>query len=131
MIARGRFDVKVTPIPMGELGTGRFNRLLLDKQIQGDLEATSEGEMMGADSPVQGSAGYVAVERVTGSLHGKKGSFVLQHKSSMRKGADFKMDITVVPDSGTNELAGIAGTFTIIFEGKNHLYEFDYTMEEK
>ena len=56
---------------------------------------------------------------------------MLQHKSSMRKGADFKMDITVVPDSGTNELAGIAGTFTIIFEGKNHLYEFDYTMEEK
>jgi hypothetical protein len=131
MIARGRFDVKVTPIPMGDPGTGRFNRLLLDKQIQGDLEATSEGEMMGADSPVEGSAGYVAVERVTGSLHGKKGSFVLQHKSSMRKGADFKMDITVVPDSGTNELAGIAGTFTIIFEGKNHLYEFDYTMEEK
>ena len=130
MIARGRFDVKVTPIPMGDAGTGRFNRLLLDKQIEGDLEGTSEGEMMGADSPVQGSAGYVAVERVTGMLHGKKGSFVLQHKSSMRKGADFKMDITVVPDSGTNELAGIAGTFTIIFEGKNHLYEFDYTLEK-
>lgn len=131
MIARGRFDVKVTPIPMGDPGTGRFNRLFLDKQIQGDLEATSEGEMMGADSPVQGSAGYVAVERITGSLHGKKGSFVLQHKSSMRKGADFRMDITVVPDSGTHELTGLAGTFTIIFEGKNHLYEFDYTLEEK
>ena len=131
MIARGRFDVKVTPIPMGDPGTGRFNRLFLDKQIQGDLEATSEGEMMGADSPVKGSAGYVAVERITGSLHGKQGSFVLQHKSSMRKGADFKMDITVVPDSGTDELTGIAGTFTIIFEGKDHLYEFDYTLEEK
>ena len=130
MIARGRFDVKVTPIPMGDPATGRFNRLLLDKQIQGDLEATSEGEMMGADTPVQGSAGYVAVERVTGSLHGRKGSFVLQHKSTMRKGADFRMDITVVPDSGTEELTGIAGTFTIIFEGKNHLYEFDYTLEK-
>lgn len=130
MIARGRFDVKVTPIPMGDPSTGRFNRLFLDKQIQGDLEATSEGEMMGADTPVPGSAGYVAVERVTGSLHGKKGSFVLQHKSTMRKGADFRMDITVVPDSGTEELTGLAGTFTIIFEGKNHLYEFDYTLEK-
>jgi hypothetical protein len=129
MIAQGKFDVKVTPIPF-DAAAGRFNRLLLDKQIHGDLEAASEGEMMGADSPVQGSAGYVAVERVTGMLHGKRGSFVLQHKSSMRKGADFKMDITVVPDSGTEELAGIAGVFTIIFEGKNHLYEFDYTLEK-
>jgi hypothetical protein len=130
MNARGRFDVKVTPIAP-DAGAGRFNRLLLDKQIHGDLEATSEGEMMGADSPVQGSAGYVAVERVTGTLHGKRGSFVLQHKSSMRRGADFKMDITVVPDSGTDELAGITGTFTILFEGKDHLYSFDYTLEEK
>ncbi len=130
MIARGNFAVKTTPVPMGDPSTGRFNRLLIDKQIHGDLEGESEGEMMVGDSPVQGSGGYVAVERVTGSLHGKKGSFVLQHKSTMRKGADFKMDITVVPDSGTNELEGIAGTFTIIFEGKNHLYEFDYTLEK-
>jgi len=130
MIAKGSFDVKVTPIPP-DPATGRFNRLFLDKQIHGDLEAVSEGEMMGADSPVKGSAGYVAVERVTGTLHGKRGSFVLQHKSTMRKGADFKMDITVVPDSGTDELAGLSGIFTIIFEGKNHLYEFHYTMEDK
>ncbi len=129
MIAKGNFDVKVTPIAP-DAGAGRFNRLLLDKQIHGDLEAVSEGEMMGADSPVQGSAGYVAVERVAGTLHGKRGSFVLQHKSSMRKGADFKMDITVVPDSGTEELTGIDGVFTILFEGKNHLYEFDYTLEK-
>lgn len=130
MIARGNFDVKVTPVvPNGD--GGRFNRLLLDKQIHGDLEGTSEGEMMGADTAVKGSAGYVAVERVTGTLHGKSGSFALLHKSTMRKGADFRMDITVVPDSGTDELASIAGTFTIIFEGKNHLYEFDYSLEDK
>ena len=130
MIARGTFDVKVTPIPM-EGGAGRFGRLLLDKQIHGDLEAQGEGEMMGTETQVKGSAGYVAIERIVGTLHGKRGSFVLQHKSTMRAGADFKMDVTVVPDSGTDELIGIAGRFTILFEGKNHLYEFDYTLDGK
>jgi hypothetical protein len=130
MVAKGTFDVTVTPVPF-DSATGRFNRLFLDKQIQGDLEGESQGEMMGTETQVKGSAGYVAVERVTGTLHGKRGSFVLQHKSTMRKGADFKMDITVVPDSGTDELTGIAGTFNIIFEGKNHLYEFDYALDEK
>ena len=130
MIARGTFDVKVTPIPMEE-GAGRFGRLFLDKQIHGDLEAHGEGEMMGTETQVKGSAGYVAIERIVGTLHGKRGSFVLQHKSTMRADADFKMDITVVPDSGTDELTGIAGRFTILFEGKNHLYEFDYTLDGK
>ena len=86
---------------------------------------------MGTETQVKGSAGYVAIERIVGILHGKRGSFVLQHKSTMRAGTDFKMDITVVPDSGTDELAGIAGRFTILFEGKNHLYEFDYTLDGK
>ena len=95
MIARGNFDVKVTPIPF-DATAGRFNRLLLDKQIHGDLEAASEGEMMGTETQVNGSAGYVAVERVSGTLHGKRGSFVLQHKSTMRKGAD----LTVKGTSG-------------------------------
>ncbi|HET6348532.1 MAG TPA: DUF3224 domain-containing protein [Candidatus Krumholzibacteria bacterium] len=128
MTARGKFDVKVTPIATGDATTGQLGRYLLDKQFDGDLQGESHGEMMGADTAVKGSAGYVAVERVTGTLHGKRGSFVLLHKSTMRAGADFRMDITVVPDSGTDELMGLAGTFRIIFEGKNHLYEFDYTM---
>jgi hypothetical protein len=131
MIARGDFDVKVTPIPPDDAGIGRFARYLLDKQVHGDLQAESQGEMMATDTPVQGSAGAVAFERVTGTLHGKRGSFVLMHKSTMRAGGDFKMDITVVPDSGTDELTGIAGVFQIILEGKSHHYEFDYTLEEK
>jgi len=130
MIARGRFDVKSTPVEPAA-GGGQFPRFALDKHVHGDLEATSAGEMVTVGTAVQGSAGYVALERVTGTLHGKRGSFVLLHKATMRAGADFRMDITVVPDSGTEELAGIAGTFKIIFEGKNHLYEFDYTLEGK
>ena len=130
MIARGRFDVKVTPISSEDAGTSRFPRYLLDKTVHGDLEGQSEGEMMATDTPVKGSAGAVAFEVVTGTLHGKHGSFVLQHKSTMRAGGDFKMDITVVPDSGTDELAGITGVFQIILEGKDHAYQFDYTLDE-
>jgi hypothetical protein len=127
MIARGRFDVKVTPIPMAD--GDRFARYLLDKQIFGDLEAESAGEMMGAGTDVKGSAGAVAFEKVTGTLHGKRGTFVLQHKSTMRANADYRMDITVVPDSGTDELTGIAGTFQILLDGKDHTYQFDYTLD--
>lgn len=129
MIAHGRFDVQVTPIPMA--GTDRFARYLLDKKLFGDLEAESQGEMMGAGTDVKGSAGAVAFEKVTGTLHGKRGSFILQHRSTMRRNADYRMDITVVPDSGTDELEGITGVFQIILEGKDHAYQFDYTLEGK
>lgn len=99
----------------------------IDKQFRGDLEATSKGEMLAASTDVQGSAGYVAMERVTGTLHGRSGAFTLQHSGTMTRDAQ-QLTVTVVPDSGTGELVGLAGTMTIdIVDGK-HLYVFDYTL---
>ncbi|MBS0340848.1 MAG: DUF3224 domain-containing protein [Proteobacteria bacterium] len=96
-------------------------------RFEGDLAATGQGQMLTAVTAVQGSAGYVAIERVTGMLHGKSGSFVFQHSGSVARGAQ-QLSIMVVPDSGTGELAGIAGTFRIqIIEGK-HFYEFEYEL---
>ncbi|MDQ6717737.1 MAG: DUF3224 domain-containing protein, partial [Gemmatimonadota bacterium] len=92
-----------------------------------DLEGTSRGEMLTAGSYTKGSAGYVAIERVTGSLNGKKGSFTLQHTATMNRGAP-SLSITVVPDSGTGELTGIAGTMSIIIKGAKHSYLFDYSV---
>jgi hypothetical protein len=128
MTARGNFDVKVTPQPADDGAGGPFGRLFLAKELHGDLEGTSQGQMLAAETAVEGSGAYVALERVTGTLGGRRGSFMLQHKGTMR-GGEYWMDITVVPDSGTDQLAGIAGTFRIIFEGKNHRYEFDYRFE--
>ena len=128
MIAHGTFDVKATPRPKDDEAGGPFDRLLLDKQFQGELVATSKGQMLAAGTAVEGSAGYVAFELVSGALHGKRGTFILQHKGTMRKGV-YAMSITVVPDSGTDELTGLAGTMTIIIEGGEHSYEFDYTLQ--
>lgn len=128
MTALGTFDVKVTPQPQDDSGGGPFGRLFLDKQFHGDLSATSQGQMLGAGTAVEGSGGYVALELVTGTLEGKQGSFILQHKSTMRKGA-YDMNVTVVPDSGTDDLAGISGRMKIIIEGGKHSYEFEYTLE--
>ncbi|MGH9868465.1 MAG: DUF3224 domain-containing protein [Candidatus Polarisedimenticolia bacterium] len=130
MTARGTFDVKVTPQPPDDSAAGPFQRLFLDKQFHGDLEAGSKGQMMGAQSAVEGSGAYVAFEQVTGVLSGKKGSFMLQHRGTMRKGS-YLMDVTVVPDSGTEELAGIAGTMTIVIEGGKHSYVFEYRLESE
>ena len=127
MIARGKFDVKTTPAPADEGVSSPFGRFILTKQLHGDLEAEGQGQMLGAQTAVKGSAAYVALELITGTLHGKRGSFMLQHRGTM-KGAEFNLEITVVPDSGTEELTGIAGTFAIIFEGKDHAYQFDYTL---
>lgn len=100
----------------------------LDKEFHGDLEATSRGEMLSAGSSVPGSAGYVAIEQVTGALHGLTGTFVLQHSGTMTRGAP-RLEVTVVPDSGTGELAGLSGAMTIdINEGK-HRYELEYSIE--
>jgi hypothetical protein len=97
------------------------------KQFQGDLEATSKGQMLTAMTEVTGSAGYVAIERVSGKLHGHSGTFALQHSGSMTRGAPH-LTITVVPDSGTGELVGLAGKMTInIVDGK-HFYDFEYTL---
>jgi hypothetical protein len=130
MTARGTFDVKVTPQPQDDSAGGPFGRLFLDKQFHGDLQGAGKGQMLAAGTAVEGSGAYVAFELVTGGLNGKRGSFILQHKGTMRKGV-YAMSVTVVPDSGTDELAGIAGAMTIIIEGGKHSYEFEYTLGGK
>jgi hypothetical protein len=103
--------------------------MTIDKQFHGDLEAVSRGQMLTAVASVKGSAGYVAIEQVTGSLHGRSGGFVLQHTGTMTRGAP-QLIVSVAPDSGTGQLAGLAGAMTIgIAEGK-HSYDFEYTLGE-
>jgi len=97
----------------------------IDKTFHGDLSATSKGEMLTAMTPIKGSAGYVAIEQLDGSLSGKKGSFVLQHFGTMDKGQD-RLVLEVTPDSGTRELEGLQGVMAIIIEDGQHLYEFEY-----
>jgi hypothetical protein len=126
--ASGTFEVKMTPqTPDDKSATvGRFS---LDKQSQGNLEGTSKGEMLAVGTAVNGSAGYVAMEQVTGTLNGRSGSFALQHTGTMTRGA-LQLSVTVVPDSGTGELSGLSGKMTInIVDGK-HLYEFDYEIAD-
>jgi Protein of unknown function (DUF3224) len=126
--ASGTFEVKVTPqAPEEGVGDPTVGRLALDKQFHGDLEGTSKGQMLGVRTEVEGSAGYVAMERVTGTLQGRTGSFALQHSGTMNRGAP-TLVITVVPDSGTGQLAGLAGTMTIIIADGKHSYEFEYTL---
>jgi len=128
--AKGPFDVKLTPAAPPERAEGvSLGRMAIDKQFHGDLEATSKGEMLSATTDVKGSAGYVAIERVTGALHGRRGSFVLQHSGTMTRGAP-GLIITVVPDSGVGEPAGIAGGMTIEITDGEHLYDFAYTLPE-
>ncbi len=126
--AMGPFDVKLQALDVynQDAGTG-LARMSIDKQFHGDLDAMSKGEMLSAMSSVKGSAGYVAMERVTGTLHGRSGSFVLQHNATMTRGQPF-LNIIVVPDSGSGELAGLAGTMNIIIADGKHSYEFDYTL---
>ena len=130
MTARGTFDVKVIPQPADDAAGGPFGRLFLDKKFHGDLDATSKGQMMGAGTAVEGSAGYVALELVSGTLNGRQGSFIFQHIGAMTKGVQTQLAVTVVPDSGTEQLTGLAGTMAIIIapDGK-HSYEFEYTLD--
>jgi hypothetical protein len=126
--ANGIFEVKVTPQPPEDAAAGAaIGRMLLDKQFHGDLEATSQGQMLAAGTDVKGSAGYVALERVTGTLHGRSGAFILQHSGTMNRGTP-QLTITVVPDSGTGGLAGLAGSMTIEIAGGKHSYGFEYTL---
>jgi hypothetical protein len=129
--ATGPFDVKLVPQkadnPQAE-GAG-IGRMSIDKRFHGDLDATSQGEMIAFRTAEPTSAGYVAIERVSGSLHGRKGSFALQHSSTMNRGVAVQ-NVTVIPDSGTDELAGLAGSMTIVIgEGGAHSYVFDYAIE--
>ncbi len=126
--ASGTFDVTVTPEGTPDKAEGAaLGRMSLDKQFQGDLAGTGKGEMLTAMTDTKGSAGYVAIERVTGTLQGRSGSFVLQHNGTMARGAQ-QLTITVVPDSGTGQLRGISGTMTISIVDGKHLYEFDYVL---
>jgi Protein of unknown function (DUF3224) len=126
--ATGTFEVFMTPPDSPQERTvDTLGRMLLDKQFAGDLVASSQGQMLTAMTPTKGSAGYVAIELVTGTLGGRTGSFVLQHSGTMNQGAPLLL-VTVVPDSGTEALAGISGQLTIrIAEGK-HFYTLDYTL---
>lgn len=129
--ATGPFEVKMAPQkPDSEVAdASKLGRMTIDKQFHGDLEAISKGEMLAMQSEVKGSAGYVAMERVTGTLKGRKGSFVLQHTGIMNRGVP-SLVITVVPDSGSEELKGLSGKMTIIIapDGK-HSYDFEYALE--
>lgn len=123
MTATGPFDVTLTPQPLA--WAAALGSLALDKAFHGDLEATSKGHMLAFNTAVKGSAGYVAMEQVTGTLHGKEGSFVLQHSGTMNRGEP-SLVLTVVPDSGTDGLAGLSGSMQIIVEGGKHSYRFEY-----
>ena len=127
--ATGPFDVKLNLLEAyNKDAAAGLGRMSIDNQFHGELDATSQGEMLTAMGSVKGSAGYVAMERVTGTLHGRAGSFALQHSSTMTRGAPLQA-IAVVPDSGTGELAGLSGTMTIVIgEGGKHSYVFEYTI---
>ena len=129
--AKGTFDVKVAALPPDEkvagVSVGRFS---IDKVWHGDLEGTSKGEMTTVGTPIKGSAGYVAVEVFTGKLHGRAGSFTFLHRATMRQNADYRMSVDVLPDSATGGLEGLTGSLTIIIEGKNHSYVFDFVLPQ-
>ena len=126
MHAVGPFDAKTTS--QDDKLDPQLGRFLLDKQYHGDLEGTGKGQMLTASTDVKGSAGYVAIEKVTGTLKGRNGSFILQHTGTMAAGK-FHLEVAVVPDSGTEQLKGISGkmTITIAPDGK-HSYDFEYAL---
>jgi hypothetical protein len=129
--ATGPFDVSLKPLSMdNEPGSDSLGRMSIEKQFRGDLEGTSKGQMLTGGTPIKNSAGYVAIERVTGSLKGRKGSFILQHTGLMNRGTPSLM-ITVVPDSGTDQLEGLKGTMTINIEAGKHSYQLDYTLADR
>jgi len=125
--AQGSFEVKVTPVGGADHGVASAH-LTLEKTFAGDLIGTSRGDMWTAGATVEGSGGYVAIEKIEGSLHGRKGSFTLIHQGTMRRGGDYQMRLVVVPDSGTDQLAGLTGTMTIRIEKGAHFYDLDYTL---
>lgn len=126
--AKGTFDVQLHPLAVEDVAKeSMLGRMSIDKVFHGDLEATSKGQMLTAGTTVAGSAVYVAVERVTGTLGGKTGSFALHHTGIMTRGAP-KLAVNVVPDSGTGELVGISGSLTIDIKDGKHFYGLDYSI---
>ena len=126
--AKGTFEVKLAPRPPADEIEAAVGRMTIDKQFHGDLEAESKGQMIMAGTAVQGSAGYVAMELVSGTLHGASGTFILQHSATMNRGAA-QLSVTVVPDSGTGELTGISGRMNIEITGGKHGYELEYELQ--
>lgn len=124
-VAKGTFDVSLTPQPAGD----GLARMRMEKRFHGDLDATGEGEMLSWQDEEAGAAAYVAVERVTGSLHGRTGSFTLTHRGTMTAD-DQRLAVEVVPGSGTSELAGIEGTMAIEITGGEHIYQLEYDLSE-
>ena len=127
--ASGTFQVKLTPAA-DEGSASPAGRMILDKEFQGDLTGTSKGQMlMASSSSNPNSAGYVAIEQLTGVLNGRRGTFYLQHSGTMRRGAG-DLTITVIPDTGTDELVGLEGRMNIIIADGKHSYEFEYTLPD-
>ena len=127
--ATGSFEVDLEPQPLtDEAASPLLGRLSINKRFMGDLEAISKGEMLSAGTTTQGSAGYVALEKVTGTLHGREGGFVLQHSGTMRRG-EGDLSVTVVPDSGTGELMGLEGRMTIEVNKGEHWYGLEYSLK--
>ena len=130
-IAKGEFVVSLEPLALeGADADSKLGRMSIGKQITGDLTASSSGQMLSAMTSTEGSAGYVAIERVSGVLNGRRGTFVLQHTGTMTRGAP-SLAVTVVPDSGTGELVGLEGEFEISVADGTHSYEFTYRLPEQ
>lgn len=125
--ASGTFAGKLTPQRTKEAG---LDRMIIDKKFQGDLEASSKGQMLAAMTDIEGSAGYVAIELVTGILHGRRGSFALQHNGIMDRGKQ-QLSVIVVPDSGTEELTGLTGKMAIDITDGQQSYKFEYSLAEE
>ena len=125
--ATGTFEVKLAPQD-DKSDDKTMGRMTIDKQWLGDLEGTSKGQMLTGGDPSKGSAGYVAIEKFSGTVKGHKGTFIFQHSATMTKG-EGQLTITVVPDSGTDELAGISGKLTIKIESGKHFYDFEYNLK--
>ncbi|MES3034725.1 MAG: DUF3224 domain-containing protein [Gemmatimonadota bacterium] len=126
--ARGTFEVQIAPLPADDYAdAATLGRMTIDKQFSGDLTGTGKGQMLTGMGTTKGSAAYSAIERVTGVLAGRSGSFLLQHTGIMHDGAQ-QLTITIVPTSGTGDLAGISGTLAIIIEGKVHRYDLEYVL---
>jgi len=126
--ATGTFEVKLTPLaPTFKSEDNSIGRYSIDKQFHGALEAASKGEMLSSGGTVKGSGGYVAIERVTGTLDGRAGTFILQHNGTMQAGV-FHLNVVVVPDSGTAQLSGLQGTMEIIIKDGKHSYDFTYSL---
>ncbi len=126
--ARGTFEVKIVPLRLdGPAEDATLGRMSIEKEFHGQLEATGKGQMLTANTAVEGSAAYVAIERVSGTIEGRSGTFALQHRGTMMRGQQ-ELSVTVVPDSGTGELEGLAGILRITIDEDGHSYDLEYSL---